>query len=59
MSSTKYVRVQDLPEETAIAAYELAAKALLENLFSLEIELALTDEGQPVGHFHISIRKTG
>jgi hypothetical protein len=57
MSSVKRIDVQELPEQTAVAAYELAAKLLREEVSALEIDLTLSDEGQPLGRFQLSLKK--
>jgi hypothetical protein len=59
MPLSKIVPVEALPEMTAIAAYELVAKALREQASELNITLAnVSDDGNPIGSFEISIRKT-
>ncbi|WP_132517826.1 hypothetical protein [Rhizobium sp. BK376] len=58
MPLSKIVPVEILPEKTAIAAYELVAKALREQTAELNITLSnVTDDGNLVGSFEISIRK--
>jgi hypothetical protein len=59
MPSYKIVPVESLSEKTAIAAYELVAKALREQTCELSITMAnVSDDGNPIGSFEISIRKT-
>lgn len=54
----KIVPVEILPEKTAIAAYELVAKAVREQATELNITVSnVTDDGDLVGSFEISIRK--
>jgi hypothetical protein len=58
MSPAKTVPVEVLPESTAIAAYELVAKAMREDAEELNITLSnVTDDGDPVGSFEIVIRR--
>ncbi len=59
MPSLKIVPVETLPEKTAIAAYELVAKAIREQASELNITMSnMSDDGDPIGSFEISIRKT-
>jgi hypothetical protein len=55
MDYEKSVRAEDLPEKTAIAAYELVANLLQEELLALTIEVTMTDEGMTIGRYHISV----
>lgn len=57
MAPIKLLRVEDLPEQTAVAAYELVSKLIRERHFSVGIELSLTDEGDPVGRYRVSVRQ--
>ncbi len=58
MSSLKTIPIEKLPEKTAIAAYELVAKALREQAETLNIILSnVTDDGDTIGSFEICIRK--
>ena len=54
----KIVPVEALPEKTAIAAYELVAKAMKDQSSELNITLDnVSDDGDCVGSFEIFIRK--
>jgi hypothetical protein len=58
MPQHKIIPIETLPEKTAIAAYELVAKAFREQAEELHITLSnMTDDGDPIGDFEISIRK--
>ena len=58
MSQHKIIPIETLPEMTAIAAYELVAKAFRDQAEELHITLSnMTDDGNPIGDFEISIRR--
>lgn len=59
MRSSKTVSVDQLPEKATIAAYELTAQMLREEINAITILLPnVTDNGDPIGSFEILIRKT-
>jgi hypothetical protein len=58
MDFSRIVPVEWLPEETAVAVYELVAKVLREHAEDFTVVLSkVTDDGDLVGNFQISIRK--
>jgi hypothetical protein len=58
MHKAKNVPVERLPEEVSIAAYEFLAKVLKESADQISITLAnVTNDGDPIGSFRISVRK--
>lgn len=58
MMSEKSVRVEDLPEKTAIAAYELVANLVQQQLLAMTIEVTMTDDGKQLGRFQISVTRS-
>lgn len=59
MQPSKTVSIDDLPENTALAAYELIARTFREYSEVLYIRVSdITDEGVRIGGVEITIRKT-
>lgn len=59
MQPSKTVSIDELPENTALAAYELIAQTFREYSEVLYIRVSdITDEGIRIGGVEITIRKT-
>jgi hypothetical protein len=57
MLQSNEVSVEDLPEPTAIAIYELLSHVLNTHPMGLLINVrSVTDDGEPVGNFQVSIQ---